>query len=115
MRTAIVCLAFSAAITASTIATAKPGDMPRVAITVTRTGFEPAKVTVTKDVKTALVFTRTTDSTCAKEVVIPVGDQKIRKQLPLNQPVEIDVTFAKTGDLTYACGMDMATGVITVK
>ena len=92
-----------------------PTDSSRVAIAVTENGFEPAKVAVKKGVATTLVFTRKTDATCAKAVVIPVGDQKITKDLPLNQPVEIAVTFPQAGDIQYACGMDMVHGVVTVQ
>ena len=56
-----------------------------------------------------------TDATCAKAVVLPVGDHKIEKDLPLNQPVEIAVTFPQSGDVQCACGMDMVHGVVTVQ
>ena len=63
-----------------------------------------------------LVFTRKTDKTCAKEVIVHIDDkQTIEKELPLNQPVEVAVTFPSSGDLTYACGMDMVKGSIHVQ
>ena len=99
----------------ATTTTATPDDATHVAIKVTENGFEPANVPVKKGVPTTLVFTRTTDATCAKAVVIPVGDQKITKDLPLNQPVEVAVTFPNAGDVQYACGMDMVHGVLTVQ
>lgn len=92
-----------------------PADATHIAIKVTENGFEPAKVPIKKGVATTLVFTRTTDATCAKAVVIPVGDHKITKDLPLNQPVEVAVTFPNAGDIRYACGMDMVHGVLTVQ
>ena len=100
---------------ATTTAPTTPTDATHIAINVTEHGFEPAKVPVKKGVATTLVFTRTTDATCAKAVVIPVGDQKITKDLPLNQPVEIAVTFPNAGDVQYACSMDMEHGVLTVQ
>ena len=33
----------------------------------------------------------------------------------MNQPVEVAVTFPKAGELTYACGMDMIHGTISVQ
>jgi plastocyanin domain-containing protein len=94
---------------------APAGDATHIPISITEKGFEPAKVVVKKGVATTLIFTRTTDATCAKEVVVPVGDQKIVKALPLNQPVELAVTFPEAGEVQYACGMDMLHAVITVQ
>ena len=62
-----------------------------------------------------LVFTRKIDSTCAKEVIIPLDGEKIEKKLPLNEAVAVEVTFPKAGQVTYACGMDMLKGVVTVQ
>ena len=87
----------------------------RIAISVTDKGFEPENVSVPSGKPVTLVFTRKTDSTCAKEVVIPVEGQKIEKKLPLNEAVAIEVTFPKAGQITYACGMDMIKGVVTVQ
>ena len=40
---------------------------------------------------------------------------KIRKPLPLGQPVEIVFTPKKAGTLRYACAMDMIAGEIVVE
>lgn len=98
-------------------AVAKPAPAAnRVEISVTRKGFSPDHVTVKKDQPVVLAFKRTTDATCAKAVVVEIGDgKKIQKELPLDQTVEIATTFAKAGELTYACGMDMVHGVMTVQ
>jgi plastocyanin domain-containing protein len=88
----------------------------RIAISVTETGFEPGNVRVTKGQPVVLVFTRKTDKTCAKEVVIKVSEkQTIEKKLPLGTPVEIATTFPTSGELRYGCGMNMHTGVISVQ
>ena len=87
----------------------------RIAISVTDKGFEPENVTVPSGKPVTLVFTRKTDSTCAKEVVIPVDGQKIEKKLPLDEAVAVEITFAKAGQVTYACGMDMVRGIVTVQ
>ena len=87
-----------------------------IAIEVTSRGFSPNKITVKKGVPVTFVFTRTSDKTCAKEVVIAVGDgTTIERALPLKQKVEIAMTFAKSGELAYACKMDMVTGTISVQ
>ncbi len=96
--------------------TAKPTAPKRIEIFVTTKGFEPGKIEVPAAQPITLVFTRRTDRTCAKRVVIQLGDgKKVEKDLPLDISVEVPVTFAKKGELAYACAMDMITGVILVQ
>jgi plastocyanin domain-containing protein len=90
-------------------------DPRHIDITVTERGFEPGNVTVPAATPIALVFVRKTDKTCAKQVRLEVDGKRIDRDLPLDRPVEIDVTFAKPGKLTYACSMDMVHGTITVE
>ena len=52
----------------------------RVEIAVTRMGFEPERVQVTHGQPVTLVVTRTTDMTCATEMVMP--SHGIRRALP---------------------------------
>lgn len=88
----------------------------RIEITVTAKGFEPDRIQVPASQPVMLVITRTTDRTCAKSVVIQLGDgKKVEKTLPLDTAVEVPVTFAKKGELAYACSMDMIKGVILVQ
>lgn len=84
-----------------------------VKLSVTDAGFVPADIKVHRGSPVVLLVTRTTDQTCAKEIVIP--DQHIRKALPLNQQIEITFTPEKKGDLRYVCGMDMVAGSIQVQ
>lgn len=87
----------------------------KVQISVTEKGFEPDSVQVPAGKPVAIVFTRKTDQTCAKKVVLTMDDgKKIEKDLPLDTPVEIAATFPKAGKLGYACGMDMLKGTIVV-
>ena len=86
-------------------AQAAPAAGRSVAITANEDGFKPSEVTVKKGEKTTLVFTRTTDGTCAKNVVFP--DIKIDKELPLNKPVSIDVPTDTARTLAFQCGMGM--------
>ena len=82
-------------------------------VEVTSAGFVPAQIKTKATHPIRLVVTRTTDRTCVKEIVIK--DFGIDKPLPLNQPVEITLTPSKTGQVRYACGMNMVAGVITVE
>jgi plastocyanin domain-containing protein len=89
---------------------------PRIAITVSKRGFEPGDITVAAKKPVTLVFTRTTEATCAKSVIVVVDDKTtITKPLPLDKAVEIPVTFPKAGKLSYGCSMDMVKGTITVQ
>ena len=85
----------------------------RVELAVTERGFEPAEVRAKKGVPLTLVVTRTTDATCAKEIVI--ADQNIRKALPLNQAVEMTFTPRDSGEVPFICGMDMVGGKVIVR
>ena len=86
----------------------------RYDITVDGNGFHvPENTRLHVGVPTTLVVTRTTDRTCAKEIVFRSLD--ISKKLPLDQPVEIVITPEKAGDIRFACGMDMFEGVLHVE
>jgi plastocyanin domain-containing protein len=89
---------------------------PRFDIHVTRQGFEPGSVTVPAKTPVVLVFTRTTDATCTKTIVVTLdGGKTIERELPLDKPVEIAATFPKAGTLGYACSMNMNKGTIVVQ
>jgi len=83
-----------------------------VAVTAGEKGFEPSSVTFAKGAPASLVFTRTTDDTCAREVVIP--DLNLKKDLPKNQPVAITIPTDKAQTLTFQCGMGMYKSSIVV-
>jgi RND family efflux transporter MFP subunit len=82
-------------------------------ISVTEKGYEPDKVTLRAGVPARLIVVRTTDKTCGTEIVFPTLN--IKRALPLNEPVVIEFTPAKTGDIAFACGMNMLKGAIVVE
>jgi membrane fusion protein, heavy metal efflux system len=84
-----------------------------VKIVVNEQGFEPAMVTVRAGTPARLTFIRTTDKTCGTEVVFPSLD--IKRALPLKEAVLIEFTPAKTGDIAFACGMNMLKGAVVVE
>lgn len=89
------------------------GAAQRVAVQVTQQGFVPADVAVRAGEPVTLVVTRTTDQTCAKEIVFEATG--VRRELPLGEPVEITFTPDRSGEIHYACGMHMLTGKVTVQ
>ncbi len=82
-------------------------------IVVGEKGYEPPRVTLRAGVLTRLTFVRTTDKTCGTEVVFP--SLNLKRALPLNKPVDIEFTPAKTGDIAFACGMNMLHGTVIVR
>jgi len=79
-------------------------------------GFTPASLALAKGLpgsKATVTFVRTSDKTCATEVVFP--DLAIKKDLPLNQPVAVDVPTDSARTLTFQCGMAMYKGMLVVK
>ena len=115
IRTPLICLAL--AFGGSAIAdTPAAKNASRIEIAVTKSGFEPGEIKVPAKKELTLVFTRKTDQTCTKSVVLTLDDgKKIERELPLDKPVEVAVTFPKAGQLKYACSMDMTKGVIVVQ
>jgi RND family efflux transporter MFP subunit len=81
-------------------------------IVVTERGFEPDRLNVRAGSVVRLTFVRTTDKTCATEVVFP--SLHIKRALPLNKSVSIEFTPAKPGEITFACGMNMLEGVVVI-
>ena len=79
---------------------------------VTDAGFVPSQVKVQKGQKVRLVITRKTDRTCATEIVIK--DYGINTPLPLNKTVTVELTPKASGEIKYACAMNMIGGVLFV-
>jgi len=82
-------------------------------IMVNEQGYEPAKVRLRAGVPARLTFVRTTDKTCGTEVVFP--SLNIKRALPLNEAVVVAFTPATSGEIAFACGMNMLHGTIVVQ
>lgn len=88
---------------------------PRIVqIKVTDQGFVPTTVQLQVGQPARLIFTRTSDNTCATAVNLP-GLHKGPVTLPLNRPIGVTVTPGKPGNYTFACPMDMVRGDLKVK
>jgi len=85
----------------------------RIKVMVDGQGYHPASVNAPAGQSVQLEFTRTSDQTCGKEVVFPALN--IRRDLPLNQPVAVDVTMPPSGSLAFTCGMDMFRGSVVAQ
>jgi membrane fusion protein, heavy metal efflux system len=78
-------------------------------ITVGDSAFEPSRLQLRAGVPARITFVRTSDKTCGTEVVFP--SLKIKRSLPLNEPIVIDIT-PTNGELLFTCGMNMLRGTI---
>lgn len=76
-------------------------------------GYSPNTIEIVKGKTTTLRFTRKDPSSCLEEVVVP--EFKIRKFLPLNQAVTIELKPEKAGEYEFVCGMNMFHGKLVVK
>lgn len=86
---------------------------PTVKITVDAVGYHPSEAKAPAGKPVRLEFTRTTDEGCGQDVVFP--SLNIKKALPLNQPVAVDVTMPASGAVAFACGMDMMKGSVVAE
>ncbi|MBK9072495.1 MAG: cupredoxin domain-containing protein [Myxococcales bacterium] len=84
-----------------------------IAITVDGEGYHPSTINAPAGKKATLVFTRTADKSCGTEVVFP--SLNIKKDLPLNEPITIEIDVPASGQIAFACGMDMMKGSIVAQ
>lgn len=88
---------------------------PLADVTASEHGFTPPSLKLSAGgpgSHTTVSFVRTTDQTCATEVVFP--ELKIEQKLPLNQVVKVDVPTDAPRTLAFQCGMAMYKGSIVV-
>lgn len=76
-------------------------------------GYSPEVIAIPRGKITKINFIRKDQNDCLSEVVL--GDFKIKKELPLNQKVTVEITPQKAGEFGYSCGMNMYHGKIVVK
>jgi len=82
-------------------------------ITVSKSGYEPASINAKKGEKLTLAFYRADAENCGGEVVFP--KLKIKKKLPVGETVLVEITPQESGELAFACGMDMLKGKVLVQ
>jgi plastocyanin domain-containing protein len=89
---------------------------PLADVTAGEHGFTPTSLTLPAGgagSHTSVSFVRTTDKTCATEVVFP--DLHIDQKLPLDQVVSVDLPTDKPQTLSFQCGMGMYKGAVVVR
>lgn len=76
-------------------------------------GYTPSVISVQKGKTIKLNFIRRDPTDCLEEVVLP--DFKVKKYLPLNKKVTVEITPQKEGEFAFACGMNMFHGKLIVQ
>jgi len=76
-------------------------------------GYKPDRIVVTEGERVRLKFVRKDYSPCAREVVFE--SLGIRRDLPVDVPVLIDLPALSPGEVEFKCWMKMLRGVIVVE
>ena len=76
-------------------------------------GYSPDVIVVKKDVPVRLNFYRDETSSCSEQIVF--GDFGIARDLPAYKTTPIEFTPDKSGEFTFACGMNMLRGKLIVE
>jgi plastocyanin domain-containing protein len=84
----------------------------KVPVEVTAEAYKPERISGKPGEKLILVFTRHDSHECTSQVRTPDGKLY---NLPEDKPFEVPVTVPQQGEVKFACGMDMITGVIVAE
>jgi plastocyanin domain-containing protein len=95
-----------------TTGTVNADGVRTVAIEASEKGYVPERIPGKPGEKLKLVFTRTVEGECLSQLKTPDGKLV---DLPMNKPVEVDVTVPAEGQVDFACGMDMVHGVVVAE
>jgi plastocyanin domain-containing protein len=68
-------------------------------------GFEPERITAASGEAVTLRVTRVTDATCATDIVVP--DANVKRPLPLNEPVVVELGVLPDGEHPFGCAMSL--------
>ncbi len=96
-------------------ACSKKSSGPLADVTASERGFQPSTLQLPAGgpgSHTTVSFLRTSDDTCATDVVFP--DLKIEQKLPLDQVVRVEVPTDSAKTLAFQCGMGMFKGKVVV-
>lgn len=88
------------------------GGTQEIKVTV-KGGYSPDVIVVKKGVPVRLNFYRDETSSCSEQIVF--GDFGIARELPAYKTTPIEFTPEKSGEYTFACGMNMLRGKLIVE
>jgi plastocyanin domain-containing protein len=93
----------------STAGTVGADGVRKVAIEAGKDGYVPDRIAGKPGEKLVLVFTRTVEASCIDQLKTPDGKVVA---LPKGTPVEVAVTVPASGEVGFACSMDMYRGKV---
>ena len=76
-------------------------------------GYKPEAITVPVNKTTNINFLRKDKNSCLEEVVL--SEFKIKKFLPIDKKISIQITPKEKGEFPFSCGMNMFHGKVIVK
>ncbi|MFH0979538.1 MAG: cupredoxin domain-containing protein [Candidatus Roizmanbacteria bacterium] len=76
-------------------------------------GYKPEQISIPLGQTTKLIFQRKDSNSCLEEVIL--ADFKIKKSLPMNEKVTVEITPDKKGTFDFSCAMGMFHGKLIVK
>ena len=88
-----------------------PGDA--IKVSVSGDGFSPSSINVKKGEIAKIAFFRKDANNCGGEVVFP--KLNIKRTLPAGQTTVVEIKPQESGEIAFACGMDMMKGKILVQ
>jgi len=94
-------------------AQAPPAAAVREVEVVVERGYHPNRIEVAPGERIRLRFVRREWSGCTREVVFPSLD--VRRALPVNRPVVVELTAPAAGEVPFHCGMNMVRGAVVVR
>ncbi|MCC6877215.1 MAG: cupredoxin domain-containing protein [Sandaracinaceae bacterium] len=80
---------------------------------VVRGGYQPHRITIRRGERVRLRFVRQDWSSCTREVVFPTLG--IRRELPVQAPVVVQLPVLEAGEHPFHCGMNMIRGTLVVE
>lgn len=75
--------------------------------------YQPANIEIAANHPTTLRFIRKDQTACAEVVIF--DSLSMSQQLPLNQPIDIQLKLEKPGEYGFSCQMGMYKGKLIVK
>ena len=87
------------------------GGVQEIKVTV-KGGYSPDVIVVKQGRPVRLDFYRDETSSCSEQIIF--GDFGIARDLPAYKTTAIEFTPDKTGEFTFACGMNMLRGKLIV-
>jgi plastocyanin domain-containing protein len=85
----------------------------KVTVKVDGSGYHPAEIHAPANARITLAFTRPDAQNCGETLVMK--SLGIEKDLPVGQTVEVTITTPASGEVGFACGMDMYKGKVVVR